>query len=548
MVGAAVLAALIGSPVVQAATRNPRLAIPPSANQLIVVSSPTDDPPGYLATLRVYQRAGRASPWRLVFGPWEAETGSGHLLSAGTRREGDHATPIGVFGIASTMYGNQPNPGGLHYDYHRLACGDWWDEDPYSPQYNRFVHVPCGVTPGFASWSEPLWTETVAYPYFAVAQFNMNPTRGGANALGSGIFLHSWVGGATEGCVALSESQLLEVLRWLRPAKHPVIEIGTDAQVRAPASRASPPHLSIATPASTRYVDVSVATLWASPSAPRPIDRPALGNPVKMAAWSRVLTTAARLGLDGKIETQALFGEPVRILGQRGSWTRVAVIDQPTPIDRVGYPGWVPTKQLSSSASFGGLLAGRVAVVAVPTAILRGASRQLEVSFGTRLPVLGVSAGGVQVATPGGEVGVLPRSSVDVTPSAAATPVPTGQELVATARLFLGVRYLWGGTSAFGFDCSGLVNVIYREHGIVIPRDADAQALAGRPVARGALEPGDLVFFATDPPSPTISHVGMYVGDGRIIESPNSSGAVHVIPLTAFGDEYVGARRYVPTG
>ena len=453
-----------------------------------------------------------------------------------------------MFGIASTMYGNQPNPGGLHYDYHRLACGDWWDEDPYSPQYNRFVHVPCGVTPGFASWSEPLWTETVAYPYFAVAQFNMNPTRGGANALGSGIFLHSWVGGATEGCVALSESQLLEVLRWLRPAKHPVIEIGTNAQVRAPASRASPPHISIATPASTRYVDVSVATLWASPSAPRPIDRPALGNPVKMAAWSRVLTTAARLGLDGKIETQALFGEPVRILGQRGSWTRVAVIDQPTPIDRVGYPGWVPTKQLSSSASFGGLLAGRVAVVAVPTAILRGASRQLEVSFGTRLPVLGVSAGGVQVATPGGEVGVLPRSSVDVTPSAAATPVPTGQELVATARLFLGVRYLWGGTSAFGFDCSGLVNVIYREHGIVIPRDADAQALAGRPVARGALEPGDLVFFATDPPSPTISHVGMYVGDGRIIESPNSSGAVHVIPLTAFGDEYVGARRYVPTG
>ena len=180
--------------------------------------------------------------------------------------------------------------------------------------------------------------------------------------------------------------------------------------------------------------------------------------------------------------------------------------------------------------------------------MLRRASRQLEVSFGTRLPVLGVSAGGVQVATPGGQVAVLPRSSVEVTRSAAATPVPTGQELVATARLFLGVRYLWGGTSAFGFDCSGLVNVIFREHGIVIPRDADAQALAGRPVAKGALEPGDLVFFATDPPSPTISHVGMYVGDGQIIESPNSSGAVHVIPLAGFGDEYVGARRYVPTG
>jgi cell wall-associated NlpC family hydrolase/L,D-peptidoglycan transpeptidase YkuD (ErfK/YbiS/YcfS/YnhG family) len=548
VVGAAVFAALIGPPAVNAATRDTGLAIPSSANQLIVVSSPTDDPAGYLATLRVYQRAGPASPWRLVFGPWEAETGSGHLLSAGARREGDHATPIGVFGIGGTMYGNQTNPGGLHYDYHRLVCGDWWDEDPYSPQYNRFVHVPCGVTPAFASWSEPLWTETVAYPYFGVVQFNMNPTRGGANGLGSGIFLHSWVGGATEGCVALHEPQLLELLRWLRPSARPVIEIGTDAQVRVPASRASAPHISSARPASTRYVDVSVATVWASPSAPRTIDRPALGNPVNMAAWSRVLNTTARLGLDGKIETQALFGEPVRTLAQRGSWTRVAVVDQPTPIDRVGYPGWVPTKQLTSSASFGGLLDGRVAVVAVPTAMLRGAGRPLQMSFGTRLPVLGVSAGGVQVATPGGGVGLLPRSSVDVARSGSPTPVPTGEELVATARLFLGVRYLWGGTSAFGFDCSGLVNLIYREHGIVIPRDADAQALAGRPVARDALEPGDLVFFATDPPSPTISHVGMYVGDGKIIEAPNSASAVHVIPLAAFGDEYVTARRYVPNG
>ncbi|MGA2928951.1 MAG: hypothetical protein ABSG43_23750 [Solirubrobacteraceae bacterium] len=81
------------------------------------------------------------------------------------------------------------------YPYHQVVCGDWWDEDPYSPQYNKFVYVPCGVTPAFASWSEALWTETVAYPYFAVIQFNMSPILAGANALGSGIFLHSWVDG-----------------------------------------------------------------------------------------------------------------------------------------------------------------------------------------------------------------------------------------------------------------------------------------------------------------------------------------------------------------
>ena len=217
----------------QATFSKARLTAPGSARQLIVVSSPTDDPPapGYLATLRAYRRDGSRSRWRPVLGPWQAETGSGHLRAWRDRREGDHATPVGVFGIGLTMYGVRPNPGGLHYAYHRLVCGDWWDEDPYSPRYNRFVYVPCGITPGFASWSEPLWTETVASLYFAVIDFNMRPIVGGANALGSGIFLHSWVGGATEGCVALPEGELLKVLRWLRPAAHPVIEIGTGSQV-----------------------------------------------------------------------------------------------------------------------------------------------------------------------------------------------------------------------------------------------------------------------------------------------------------------------------
>jgi L,D-peptidoglycan transpeptidase YkuD (ErfK/YbiS/YcfS/YnhG family) len=215
----------------RAATHAARLKVPASARQLIVVSSPTDDPPapGYLATFRTYQRSGPDSPWEPVFGMWQAETGSGHLTVV--RREGDHATPIGVFGIGLRMYGNARNPGGLHYAYHRLVCGDWWDEDSYSPQYNHFVHVSCRATPPFAASSEALWTETLAYPYFAVIKFNMAPIVSGPNAPGSGIFLHSWVYGATEGCVALPESRLLKVLRWLRPSDHPVIEIGTNAQV-----------------------------------------------------------------------------------------------------------------------------------------------------------------------------------------------------------------------------------------------------------------------------------------------------------------------------
>ncbi len=221
------------TPAPHAAAARAGVQISAGADQLIVVWSATSDPsaPGYLATLRTYQRANSRSPWRPVFAAWQAETGSGHLLPAAARREGDHATPIGVFGIGSTMYGIDPNPGGLHYAYHQLVCGDWWDEDPYSSQYNQFVHVPCAATPSFAAWSEALWTETVAYPYFAVIRFNMSPVVSGPGALGSGIFLHSWMGTATEGCVALPEPELLEVLRWLTPSAHPVIEIATGAQV-----------------------------------------------------------------------------------------------------------------------------------------------------------------------------------------------------------------------------------------------------------------------------------------------------------------------------
>jgi L,D-peptidoglycan transpeptidase YkuD (ErfK/YbiS/YcfS/YnhG family) len=226
---AVVAATVVVTPEASAA----RFRIPAASDELVVVSSPSADPPGpqAITTLRAYTRGSHNRRWRLVFGPWAAETGSGHLIAAARRREGDRATPTGVFGFGHTIYGVRPDPGGLHYRYRRLVCGDWWDEDPYSGHYNHFVQVPCGVAPGFGGDSEALWTEGLAYPYFALIDFNVGPTRGGAQAPGSAIFLHSWVSDATAGCVALPLSRLLAVLRWLRPAERPAIEIGTAAQL-----------------------------------------------------------------------------------------------------------------------------------------------------------------------------------------------------------------------------------------------------------------------------------------------------------------------------
>jgi L,D-peptidoglycan transpeptidase YkuD (ErfK/YbiS/YcfS/YnhG family) len=148
---------------------------------------------------------------RTVLGPWRARVGRNGLSTH--RREGDGTTPIGTFPIGRTLYGLDASPGGK-LRYHRLVCGDWWDEDPRSPSYNRFRHVACGLSPPFGGGSEALWRATVAYREFAVIEFNTHPVVAG---LGSGMFLHDDTGGPTNGCVSLRRMQLIGLLRRLRP-------------------------------------------------------------------------------------------------------------------------------------------------------------------------------------------------------------------------------------------------------------------------------------------------------------------------------------------
>ncbi len=322
---------------------------------------------------------------------------------------------------------------------------------------------------------------------------------------------------------------------------------GQCAAVASASAGAAEPALAAARPPA-RWVRVSVATLWVRPGEARRVDAPARAVPADPRAWLAGLTTTKKRWLVGRLETQALYGAKVYLLGSKGSWSKVAVAGQPTPRNARGYPGWLPTRQLSDAAP---TATPTVAVVLRPTMWLyeeQGLTgRVLEVSCGTRLPVVAAGDEAVEVELLNGAHAFVRRAGVVLHETGTVWPAPTGARLVRQARRFLGLQYVWAGTSGFCLDCSGFTHLVYKALGVTIPRDAGAQSSAGRKIAtRGALRPGDLVFFRAS--SGAIHHVGLYVGSGRMIHAPNSGGSVRLESLAKqpYRSEFASGRRLVP--
>jgi cell wall-associated NlpC family hydrolase len=254
------------------------------------------------------------------------------------------------------------------------------------------------------------------------------------------------------------------------------------------------------------------------------------------------MTLSQRRALNGRVDSQLVMGERVVVDRIDGAWAHVVTPDQPTPLDARGYPGWIPLAQLAFRTP---RVATQDLVVTKPTAWLyTGSTKSVEVSMATRLPVIGVDGGWVRTETPSGAAVSVQSGDVAVVARGAAPFAATGADVVRTGHLFDGLPYLWGGTSGFGFDCSGFTHLVYEMRGVTIPRDADAQARAGTPVARADLKPGDLVFFASNG---FVHHVGIYVGDDSMLDSPQTGTVVRIDSLSAqpFASEYAGARRYL---
>lgn len=225
---------------------------------------------------------------------------------------------------------------------------------------------------------------------------------------------------------------------------------------------------------------------------------------------------------DKDVVSQALIGQVVGVLEKRDGFARVATPD--------GYSGWVASSAVSEYVDASTPRYATRGTVAEVTSLMANLYRapdvtsarpKAEAPLGARLEVAkppeDAEKRWLTVRLPSGETAFV--QSGDVRLADAAAPRPRGSEadIVATARRFAGAPYLWGGMSAHGVDCSGLVSRAYAANGVDLRRDADQQFddPRAKPVERADLRPGDLVFFGAK----KITHVGMYVGEGRFINA-----------------------------
>ena len=152
-----------------------------------------------------------------------------------------------------------------------------------------------------------------------------------------------------------------------------------------------------------------------------------------------------------------------------------------------------------------------------------------------------------------------PRANPAPVPSPAAAPGPAaapkdrspapangsaiGYSVTGTALGLRGTPYRNGGADPTGFDCSGFVQYVFAQHGVIVPRKVNEQYRAGHDVTALQLEPGDLVFFTTV--APGASHVGIAIGGDEFVHAPSSTGEVRIERLSApyWSTRFVGARR-----
>lgn len=228
--------------------------------------------------------------------------------------------------------------------------------------------------------------------------------------------------------------------------------------------------------------------------------------------------------------SQLLFGDTFRILDEVPRWYRIVR-------DYDGYEGWIDwkTSTLLDEEAYGDYVraSAEAPLLRQPFTTVtivrrdRPGQTQAHLSWGSRL--FGLDDLGNTFRMEGLRFDIA--SSAYIQPVAVSTMSRRAcvKYLLQQASLLFNVPYLWGGLSAFGLDCSGFIQTLFRFVGIALPRDASKQALCGEPVDYAGRQPGDLAFFGRDG---RVSHVGLVGEEDRIF---HVSGSLHIDTLRPEG-------------
>ena len=175
----------------------------------------------FFTEIKVYALDKKGNNWETAFGPVNAVIGRNGFANVGRKREGDGKTPAGIFSIHLTFgYDEVIN---TKMPYRQALVDDIWVDDPNTDDYNRWVKKQETHAVSY----EKMRRDDNLYKYGIVIEYNTNPVIKGH---GSAIFFHVWGGEdiTTEGCVAVSEQDIVKILAWLDPQASPVIIMGLE--------------------------------------------------------------------------------------------------------------------------------------------------------------------------------------------------------------------------------------------------------------------------------------------------------------------------------
>ncbi|HET9409785.1 MAG TPA: C40 family peptidase [Candidatus Sulfotelmatobacter sp.] len=228
------------------------------------------------------------------------------------------------------------------------------------------------------------------------------------------------------------------------------------------------------------------------------------------------------------VVSQAILGSDVVVLEKRHKWARIRTDDQ--------YMGWMPFRNLRRLNAPYGAPGHVIQVESLFANLYREADVTehrpiITVPFETHLEAIDDAPGNdqrwLEVRLPDGRMAWIQRSDTVRDPK----PLTIEQSIELASR-FLGLPYLWGGRSSFGYDCSGFMQMLVRSRGINMPRDANLQAAWGgvQAIDRKDLRAGDLLFFGES--AEKITHTGMYMGGGDFIhDTTNGHPVIQISPL-----------------